>query len=210
MLTVIIVAIVIGTSLWAALDASKLQTGLYKGHNSPAATFLACLLLWIIIFPIYLIRRNSLVNGTAILKATGQLGSMNPGWSRNIGALPASPGPQLIAKIILGCLPIFVVIMIAVGSLNPSLPGCGDQQVQNLVIQILKDQISKSGYNINNVSLSLGSIANTGVNNETKGLTCTAQITIASEGEERKGEILYRIDKNAANKKEFIVTVQNR
>jgi hypothetical protein len=61
---------VLGTSLWAAFDSSKIQLKRYKSGISygPIVLFLACALLWIVGFPWYLIMRNKIKTGTAVLK----------------------------------------------------------------------------------------------------------------------------------------------
>jgi len=63
---------VLGTSLWAALDSSKIQLKRYKSGISygPVVLFLACALLWIVGFPWYLIVRYKIKSGTAVLKDT--------------------------------------------------------------------------------------------------------------------------------------------
>ncbi len=63
---------VLGTSLWAALDSSKIQLKRYKSGISygPLVLFVACALLWIVGFPWYLIMRYKIKTGTAVLKDT--------------------------------------------------------------------------------------------------------------------------------------------
>ena len=60
----------LGTSLWAAFDSSKIQLKRYKSGISygPIVLFLACALLWIVGFPWYLIMRYKIKTGTAVLK----------------------------------------------------------------------------------------------------------------------------------------------
>lgn len=67
----IMVIIVIGTSIWAAIDASKINSRKYKtqladGH--PAGVFFGCLLLWIVVFPWYLVLKGQIKDGKAELK----------------------------------------------------------------------------------------------------------------------------------------------
>jgi hypothetical protein len=59
-----------GTSLWVAIDSSKIQLKRYKSGISygPVALFFACALLWIVGFPWYLAMRYKIKTGTAILK----------------------------------------------------------------------------------------------------------------------------------------------
>lgn len=64
--------IILGTSAWVLYDASSIGvrkgviTGL--GDMGPVAWFVACLLLWIIAFPMYLIKRSAFI---AALKSDG-------------------------------------------------------------------------------------------------------------------------------------------
>jgi hypothetical protein len=59
-----------GTSLWAAIDSSKIQLKRYKSGISygPVVLFFACALLWIVGFPWYLAMRYKIKTGTAILR----------------------------------------------------------------------------------------------------------------------------------------------
>jgi len=65
----VIIIIVIGTSIWVAVDATTIgvKKGQIKGvaDMGPAGWFFACLLLWIIAFPFYLAKRGELkkING---------------------------------------------------------------------------------------------------------------------------------------------------
>ena len=68
----LIYLLVIGTSLWVLVDANSL--GVKKGKLNgglfdmgPAGWFFACLLLWIVAFPVYLGKRNEYqrLRGTA-------------------------------------------------------------------------------------------------------------------------------------------------
>jgi len=61
---------VLGTSIWVAVDSSQIQLIRYKSgiSHSPIVLFIACALLWIVGFPWYLSVRYKIKNGTAILK----------------------------------------------------------------------------------------------------------------------------------------------
>lgn len=65
--------VVIGTSIWVAVDASTLgaRKGTVKGLGdmSAAGWFFACLLLWIIAFPMYLATRPKLVEAKTAREA---------------------------------------------------------------------------------------------------------------------------------------------
>jgi len=59
-----ITIVVFGSSGWVYADAKNLgvKKGLVKGlaNMSPMSWFIACLLLWIVAFPFYLIKRPAL------------------------------------------------------------------------------------------------------------------------------------------------------
>src|SRR5688572_17253089 len=61
---------VAATSLWVAIDSYRLGLSRYKSGISynPAILFMACLLLWIVGFPWYLVMRHKIKSGTAVLK----------------------------------------------------------------------------------------------------------------------------------------------
>ena len=69
------VAVVVGTSIWAAVDSSGIQLYRYKSGIAlkPFVLFLACLLLWIVAFPWYLSVRYRITNGLAELKESGRV-----------------------------------------------------------------------------------------------------------------------------------------
>jgi hypothetical protein len=61
---------VLGTSLWAAIDSSKIGLRRYKSGISygPVVLFIACAFLWIVGFPWYLAMCYKIKTGTAVLK----------------------------------------------------------------------------------------------------------------------------------------------
>ncbi len=73
----VVMPMVLATSLWVAFDSSKLQLSRYKSGISygPVALFVACALLWIVGFPWYLVMRDKIKSGTAVLKDAPQAGS---------------------------------------------------------------------------------------------------------------------------------------
>jgi hypothetical protein len=68
--TLIFQIMIFGTALWAAIDSSKIQLKRYKSGISygPVVIFFCFVFLWIVAFPWYLIVRNKIKAGTAILK----------------------------------------------------------------------------------------------------------------------------------------------
>lgn len=55
----IVLLLVIGTSIWVGVDAGGRDWSNSTFAKSPAAWVLGCLLLWIVVFPIYLVQRSS-------------------------------------------------------------------------------------------------------------------------------------------------------
>ncbi len=57
--------LVLGTSIWAYFDANSIgvKKGQLKGlaDLSPVGWFFSCLLLWIIAFPLYLVKRTEYI-----------------------------------------------------------------------------------------------------------------------------------------------------
>jgi hypothetical protein len=70
---------VLGTSLWAAIDSSKIHLKRYKSgiSTTPTLLFFACALLWIVGFPWYLVVRHKIKTGTAILKEEAPVAAPN-------------------------------------------------------------------------------------------------------------------------------------
>jgi hypothetical protein len=68
--------VIIATSIWVFVDAKKIgvRKGLITGiaNMNPGTWLIACLFLWIISFPIYLIKRSDFIKAVA---AEGQTNS---------------------------------------------------------------------------------------------------------------------------------------
>jgi hypothetical protein len=64
------VFMILGTSIWAAIDSSKIKLKRYKSGISyePVELFLYLLLLWIVAFPWYLSVRYKILHGQAVMK----------------------------------------------------------------------------------------------------------------------------------------------
>jgi len=62
--------VILITALWAAIDAHRIGLSKYKvgGPTGPVITFLGCVLLWIIVFPWYLVNKGKIARGEAPLK----------------------------------------------------------------------------------------------------------------------------------------------
>lgn len=61
--------VILGSTLWASIDASRIHLKRYRSGVSPCAFFFLCLLLWIVGFPWYLWMRHKIKTGTAELKS---------------------------------------------------------------------------------------------------------------------------------------------
>jgi hypothetical protein len=61
--TVLTVLVVLGTSTWAAFDSAKIQLRQYETHAHPVGVFFEMALLWILMFPWYLVRRSRIQAG---------------------------------------------------------------------------------------------------------------------------------------------------
>ena len=63
LLTLLIMFVFLGSSIWVFFDATKLGAKPGKGifDASPQIWLIGCILFWFLVFPIYLIRRRKLV-----------------------------------------------------------------------------------------------------------------------------------------------------
>src|SRR5262245_13006490 len=69
---------VLGTTLWAAMDSSKIEFKRDKGCVGPVRLFITCGLLWIVGFPWYLAKRQKIMTGKAVLKEEARSGPAEP------------------------------------------------------------------------------------------------------------------------------------
>jgi hypothetical protein len=65
---VIAYSIAFGTTLWAAIDSSKIELKRYRNGVGPVAFFFLCWMAWMIGFPWYLWMRHKILTGKAELK----------------------------------------------------------------------------------------------------------------------------------------------
>ena len=59
------IVLVLGTSIWAAVDAGSIGAGkvasdCWSVNTSPGQWFFLCLLVWIVFFPLYLAKRSGI------------------------------------------------------------------------------------------------------------------------------------------------------
>jgi len=76
----IVILLVLGTSIWAAVDASSIGAGKVASdrwtvNTSPGQWFFLCLLVWIVFFPLYLVKRSGIRGAVAASQGTRQLAS---------------------------------------------------------------------------------------------------------------------------------------
>lgn len=91
------------TSLWAGIDSAKLELNRYKLGFScrPAALFCLCALLWIFIFPWYLLMIRAIGDGSSLLNPSRA--ELTPASDCNFAASAARKrtGPTLARLILL-------------------------------------------------------------------------------------------------------------
>ena len=88
----VIFAIILGSSIWVPIDATRIgakrDKTLGMAGTSPAVWFVACLLFWIIFFPLYLFQRDKIKAAHASPPTSPQdaLSPMPPpGWYSDPG-----------------------------------------------------------------------------------------------------------------------------
>lgn len=92
--------VILVVTIWVAVDASRLgaKRGALGGgmlDMGPVGWFFACLLLWIITFPCYLVARPKLVRRAKALASHQEVGApVHPQYS---AAVNAQTGPQRIS-----------------------------------------------------------------------------------------------------------------
>lgn len=101
-----IALVVFGSSIWVLIDAQRLGVrGEGKGmtSNSPAAWFAGCVLLWIVVFPLYLVTRSKVLAARSggspdapLAEIAPRLASRGVVPRRSAGA-PAWVGPASLA-----------------------------------------------------------------------------------------------------------------
>jgi hypothetical protein len=88
-LTLIVILVVVGTAIWVDQDARKLlaagATRDQLGGNSPLAWSIFTILLWIIVFPWYLVKRGHVKQELAMAAALPPPPPPPPGPLPNLG-----------------------------------------------------------------------------------------------------------------------------
>lgn len=82
------VLIIIGTAIWASVDASSLEFKKYRlnGVTGPVVALVGCLLLHVVAFPWHLVNRGKILRGEAVLKE----GEVAVKSSSSVASMPAA------------------------------------------------------------------------------------------------------------------------
>jgi hypothetical protein len=144
MLGIIVILIVVITSVWIYLDATKNKIGEIANDKSmfnlSAGGWVAgALLLWIVVFPAYLIKRKSLIE-----KAKG---------------FPIEVKGRILKTVLLASIGFVIIILIAVPSyisyIKGNLPACDSPEVVSLAEKVIKNSpvIKLLGLQIKSISI---------------------------------------------------------
>jgi hypothetical protein len=94
--TAAVILLVIGTSVWVGFDSRSRDWSHSSFADKPWQWVVGCLLLWIVVFPMYLVKRGQAVAppvGRSMVQTSGQ--STVPGWTAEqlaaVGWTPQSP-----------------------------------------------------------------------------------------------------------------------
>lgn len=162
MLNVVIVAIIVCTAIWVYLDATKNKIGKIKEaggmfNMSAGAWSVVTLLLWIIGFPAYLIKRGALI----------ERAKENPVEVKGRGGKTA----------VLGIIGGLWVLLALVGHLLGSLPACDSPEVVDLATRLIKEDplVKLSGRDVKGISIP----AEVRYDASTKTRICRAQLIYA-------------------------------
>lgn len=184
MLNAIIIAVVAVSAVWVYLDATKNKIGKIpdgKGmfNMSAGAWGVVTLLLWIIGFPAYLIKRGDLI----------EKAKENPIEVKGRGGKAA-------ALSIIGGL---WVLMSVGGADLSALPGCDSADAKSLVGQIINDMPLVKALGVQFVSVK--NVAEQGFNQESQIRSCTGTL-VTTAGED---SLQYSIKWGNKDKGEFYV-----
>ncbi|MGH8396828.1 MAG: hypothetical protein ACRETA_01095 [Gammaproteobacteria bacterium] len=185
MINAIIVAVVVITAVWVYIDATKNKIGKIHGiksvfNMSAGAWGVVTLLLWIIGFPAYLIKRSDLID-----KA-----KENPVEAKGRAA-------KAIALSIVGVCVLVLIVYSA--NFSSSLPACNDADAQSLVGSIVNDMsiVKAAGAQF----VSLKNISELGFNQDTQTRSCSATL-VTSIGE---NDLQYSIKWSNADKTKYYI-----
>jgi len=187
MLNVVIVALLVASSIWVYLDATKHKIGKVSGakgmfNMSAGAWAVVTLLLWIVGFPAYLIKRSNLIQGANEnpIEVSGRIGKT--------AALAVVGGVWILA--------VFSSIALS------SLPSCSDSNTKTLVGQIVNKMplVKVAGAQF----IALKDIVEQGYNKQSEIRSCHATL-VTTAGEDSLQYYVKWKDKGKGN---YYVQVQ--
>ncbi len=187
MLNAIIVTLIVVISIWVYLDATKNKIGKVPGgqgvfNMSAGAWAVVTLLLWIIGFPAYLIKRGSLI-------ATAKEHPVDAGGR----------GAKTAALAIVGGAWVLAAFSMAMDS---RLPSCDSAEATQLVGKVLTDLPIAKASGIQYVTVK--SINEQGYNKDTEIRSCTGTL-VTTAGEDT---VQYSVKWNDKDKSEYYVEAQ--
>ena len=176
MITFLIPVVVVATSLWVYWDATsnnigKTEDGKGFFNMSAGAWAIAMLLLWIVAFPAYLVKRGDLIEIAKVhpAKANGRNGKIAALAIAGVGFL-----------------------VVSVGVPGPGLPICGSDETTALVGQVVSDMpvVKLTGAQF----VSLKNISELGYNSGTQIRSCSGTL-ITTLGEDSLQYSVQWLDK---------------
>lgn len=187
MIGVVVVAVVVASAIWVYLDATKNKIGKVPGaggmfNMSAGAWATVTLLLWIIGFPAYLIKRGSLIERAK--------------------SHPVEVGGRGAKTAVLGVVGGLWVFMTFSGAALSSLPTCGSSNAAALVGQIVEDMPVVKAAGVKYVTLK--EVEEQGFNENAQIRSCAATL-VTTAGED---SVQYSIKWNDKAKGEFYVEAQ--
>jgi len=179
----IIPLIIAVSSVWVYIDATNNKIGKIPEQKSffnlhAGGWAVVTILLWIVAFPAYLIKRKSLI----------ELAKEQPIEVSN-------PLPKTVALAVVGLL-----MTLASYPFSPLVPSCSDSDSTALVIEISKGELVsqdpsfKSKIDDGSLSLVLDAIRTTGTNENTGSHTCAANLKVENKGQGGSLPITYTIE----------------
>lgn len=183
----VIVAVVVASAIWVYLDATKNKVGKVPGaggmfNMSAGAWATVTLLLWIIGFPAYLIKRNSLIER-----------------AKSDPVEVGGRGAKTAVLSVLGGLWVFTAFS---GAALSSLPTCSASDTATLVRQIIEDMPVAKAAGVKYVALK--DVEEQGFNENAQIRSCAAKL-VTTAGED---SIQYFVKWSDKAKREFYVEAQ--
>jgi hypothetical protein len=85
----LIAIVVVGSTLWVAVDAYGRDWSANRFADKPWLWIVGCLLLWVVVFPVYLVQRGRVPRVTQVAQPSGPLPT-EPPRSATVSVLPAA------------------------------------------------------------------------------------------------------------------------